>query len=250
MSRTYQSANNSQILHIDRPYDLTFIDRVDVVDLHTDIASRMFAGKRMQFDTFEFGHTPLCTGAHRKVHLATGKFSQNLDTGLQVLLLIAQHEVVIGSQWGRIERRHEDGFRRIGRIGDDAVGTLHKHRPQTGVQQQLDQFVAQNRRQVGLGELLKTRLGIGRNGHGKHLALFAAVDGSHRTADRRSEKDALVVLVEEQRRTGFHTIALLHQKFGSNALEIERRKSILRSDRSIGRRCTGLALQIDVETLA
>ncbi len=161
-----------------------------------------------------------------------------------------QREVVVGGQGCRVERRDEHGFRRVVGVGDHAVGALHDHRPQSRAEQQLHDLLARRAAHVELRELLVLSVGIGRHGHGEHLALLAAIDGRHRTPDGRSKQDALVALAEEQRRTRLHPVAGLHQQFGSHTLEIEGRHSVLGGRRRFGQLLGGAAPEIDVETLA
>ena len=245
-----QAADDGQILDIDRPHDVALVHGVDVVDLDADVARGMLAREGVQLGTLEHGHLPLGLGTHRKVHFARREAAHHLDAGLEVLLLVAEHEVVIRGQRRGVEGGNENGLRRVVRVGDDAVGPLHDHRPEAGTEQQFDNLLAGRFLEVGLGELLVALRGIRRYGYGEHLALLPAVDGSNRPADRRREEDTLAVLVEEQRRTGFHLIAYLNQQLGSHAFEIERREGILRSLRRVGQRLLSLSPEIDVETLA
>lgn len=245
-----QTADDRQILNVDRPHDFALVHGVDVVDLHADVADGVLAREGMRLGALERSHLPLGLGAHRKMHLARSEFAHYVDTGLEVLLLGAQDVVVVRSQRRGIEGGDEDRFRRVVRVGDNAVGSLHDHGPETRLEQQLDNLLAGSLLQIGLRELLVALYGGGRHGHGENLALLAAVDGRNRTADGRREEDALAVLVEEQRRTGFHLIAHLNQQLGSHALEIKRREGILRSQRRVGQRLLSLSPEIDVETLA
>ena len=174
------------------------------------------------------------------MHLARSEFAHHVDTRLEVLLLGFQHEIVIRGQRRGVEGGDEDRFRRVAGVGDDAVRALHDHRPKARPEQQGDDLLARSRPEVGLLKLLVLLGGVGSHRHGEDLALLSAVDGSHRTADGRREEHAFVVLVEEQRRAGFHPIALLNQQLGSHALEIEGREGILRSLRRVRERLLGL----------
>ena len=210
----------------------------------------MLARKAVQFGACQRRHVALGLGAHRQMHLARRELAQHLDSGLQVVFLLAKHEVVVRGQRRRIERRNKDCPGRVRRVGDDAVGALHDHRPQAAAQQQFHNFLARGRTEVRTSELFRPTFAVGGHRHGEHLAFFAAVDGRHTAAHRRGEKYALVVLVEEQRRTRLHLIARLDQQLGGHALEIEGRNRILRSPRRIGHGRLRFPLQIDVETLA
>lgn len=242
----HQTADDGQILDIDRPDDVALVDRIDVVDLHADVAHGVLAGERVQLDALQLGHAALGLGAHREVHLARREPAHQLDAGLQVPLLVAEDEVVVRSERRGVEGGDEDGLRRVVRVGDDAVGSLHDHRPEARTQQQFDDLLARSLLQVGLLELLVALNGVGGHRHGEHLALLSAVDGGHLAADGRREEDALVVLVEEQRRSGLHLISHLNQQLGRHTLEIEGREGILRRQRRFGQRLLGLARQIDV----
>ncbi len=225
---------------VDRPHHLALVHGVDVVDLHADVADGMLAGEGVHLGTSERRHLPFGLGAHREVHLAGREFTHHVDTRLKVLLLGFQDVVVVRGQRRRVERGDEDRFRRVVGIGDDAVGPLHDHRPEARPKQQFDDLLARSRFQIGLCELLVLLRGVGGYRHAENLALLTAIDGGHRAADGRREEDALVGLVEEQRRTGFHLIALLNQQLGSHALEIEGREGILRSQRRFRERLLGV----------
>ena len=241
-----QAADDGQILDVDRPHHFALVHRVHVVDLHADVADGVFARKGVEFGALERGHLPFGLGAHREMHLARSEFAHHVDTRLEVLLLGFQHEIVIRGQRRGVEGGDEDRFRRVAGVGDDAVRALHDHRPKARPEQQGDDLLARSRPEVGLLKLLVLLGGVGSHRHGEDLALLSAVDGGHRTADGRREEHAFVVLVEEQRRAGFHPIALLNQQLGSHALEIEGREGILRSLRRVRERLLGFAHQIDV----
>ena len=217
-----------------------------MVDLHADVAHGMFAREGVQLDALERRHPSLGLGAHRQVHLARREAAHHLDAGLEVLLLVAEHEVVIRGQRRGGEAGDEDRLRRVVRVGDDAVGSLHDHRPEARTQQQFDDLFARSGAEVDLAELLVALPAVGGHRHREHLALLAAIDRRHRAADGRREEDPLVVLVEEQRRTGLHLIAHLNQQLGCHALEIEGREGVLRSLRRIGEQLPGFTRQIDV----
>jgi len=234
-----QAADDGQILDVDRPHHFALVHRVHVVDLHADVADGVFARKGVEFGALERGHLPFGLGAHREMHLARSEFAHHVDTRLEVLLFGFQHEIVIRGQRRGVEGGDEDRFRRVAGVGDDAVRALHDHRPKARPEQQGDDLLARSRPEVGLLKLLVLLGGVGSHRHGEDLALLSAVDGGR-------EEHAFVVLVEEQRRAGFHPIALLNQQLGSHALEIEGREGILRSLRRVRERLLGFAHQIDV----
>ena len=70
----------------------------------------------------EHGHLPLGLGTHREVHFARREAAHHLDAGLEILLLVAEHEVVIRGQRRGVEGGNENGLRRVVRVGDDAIG--------------------------------------------------------------------------------------------------------------------------------
>lgn len=221
MTLVDQAADDGYILDVHRPDDVALVHGVDVVDLHADVAHGVLAREGMRLDALQRSHGAFGSGAHREVHLARREPAQQVDTRLQVLLLGLQHEVVVRGQRRGVERRDEDRLRRVVGRGDDAVGALNNHRPETRMQQQLDDLLARRLLKIGLRELLVALHGVGRDRHGENPAFLAAVYGRHLAADGRREENALVVLVEEQRRTGLHLITHLNQQLGSHALEIE-----------------------------
>ncbi len=243
-----QTADGRNVLNGYRPHLVALGDGIDAVDLHTHVAHGVLALESVHLDALHRRHLALGLGAHRKVHLAVGELAQHFETLLQVGLLAFQREVHVGGQGGRIERRHENRLGSVVGIGDDAVRTLLNHRPQTRFEQHLDNLRTIRLAQIELRELLVLLLGVGSHRDVENLALLTAIHGRHGTADRRSEKHAAVVLIEEQRRTDLYLVARLHQQLGSHALEIQRRNGVLARRRHFDQRLGSLSLKIDVET--
>ena len=245
-----QAADDGQILNIHRPHPLVLVDRIDVMNLNAYITYRMLACKRVDFGPFQRCHFALRTGTHAQMDLTRSELAHRFDTRFEVPLLTGQHEIVIRSQRCGIERRNENGLRCVARIGDDTVRPLDNHGPKPRLEQKIDNLFAGSGLHIQLGKLFVHLGRIGLDRHVENATLLTAIDRRNRTADGRGENHPFVVLVEEQRGTRLDPVAGFHQQLGRHTLEIERRHSVLGSERQFDQLLHGLTLKIDVETFA
>ena len=124
-----ESADHGHMLHVDRPHHISLIDRIDMVNLHPDVACRMRTLEQPDFSIF---HLIQHTGGsvfQTQIDLSVGQLTEQRKTGLQILGLVFEHEVHVRSQRRRIETRNENRLWRILWIGHNPERTLNDHRP-------------------------------------------------------------------------------------------------------------------------
>ena len=243
-----EATENYNILNVQSPDLLALVDWVDVVNLNTYIACRVLTLEGMQL--YALNLRLLTASVVREVYLTIGQTAQYIKSLLQWLLLVSKCKVVVDSERCAVECRHENSLWLIAWRSDNTVRTLNKHRPQTRFEQKFDNLLTRCFRKVKCGEVLVCNLLVCGNDNRENLALLTTIDSSNSTADRRGKENLRTLLVEEEWRTCLYCVTNLNKHLWDNALEIEWRHSILRSQRSIDYRLLCLSLQANIQTFA
>ena len=112
MSGPEQATDQQHILQCHGPHHFTLVDGSHVVDLHTYVARRVRSIEGVEHDVAGLEHFGRCgTGAHAHVHLAFGELRQGVESGLQIIAVVAHHEVEVRGHGRAVEGAHKDGLR-------------------------------------------------------------------------------------------------------------------------------------------
>ena len=241
-----QTTDDCNVNVVYGPNLLTLVDWVDVVDLNAYVSGRVLALECVEFYARDLWCVLLCIVA--KVNLTLGQTSKNVEALLQGCLLTGSCQLIVRSQRSRVECRHKDRLRHIGRICDNAVRTLYEQCPKTRFQQKVDNLLTGCLLNIECLELLVCYLLISGNGYREDATLLTTVYSGNGTTNRRCEDNRRIVLRKEQCTTCLNRVTNLNEHFWSDTLEIEWRNCILGSQRKFRYLAFCSTFEVDVQT--
>ena len=207
-----EPADKRKVLDVEREDRLTFRQRREVVQLHTDIAGRvrtkhLIQGAILQLSKLRSFGAALDTDEDRC------QLAESRNGCLQSGQLTLQHELVVRGTRRTVKTRNKNSAWLLVRHRDAIVRTLLHQCPEAALQQQLLHVTC------GVKFLVRNH-GICRDVNGEDLTTVSTYDLFDFAAHRRGKEQALKRLVVKQRATRFHAIADFDIQLGCDAGEL------------------------------
>ena len=249
-ARIEQTANEEHHRGVaDGPYHLALVHRVNVVNLHTDVAGRTGTVEHGQlYDVFNL-HL-LQTGVEIRLYanaqMRLCHFRQCLQTCHEVLFLTLHLVAEVTCQRFVSQSRDEDGLGHCLRTGRDGVRQLVDIAKDARIEQCLNHIITTHLCHVTLTIVYVALLLVGFHLYAEHLPALTTLDGSHTATHRRGKLHLRISLVDKQRLSGFDMVTLMDNDLRRNTLEIVGHQRIASIGLQLELRFLSLALESDV----
>ena len=245
--RLQQTTDEEYGGRLNSPYHLAFVDRVDVIDLHADIAGRTRPIEHVGLNI------PIAFGEGRTLAAAQmggGDTGEGGQSQLESLLFALHLQFEVARQGFVAEGGNEDGLRQYGGVGGNGIGQLVDITEEAGLKQRLDNGLAVHLRRVFRAKVHGLLLRVCLHSDAAHLPALAAHHFAYCATDGRSELHFGILLVDKQGLPGLDMVALMNDNLGNDTLEIGRGDAILPVGFQLDDLAFGLALKVNVQAFA